>query len=219
MAGHSEQDRDRMAKSRSRKKPRKSSNRQIAWGGMAAKPSRNMSLLVAATAFVLVAAAAAYFWRGNQASAAFEALAATGQSALSRVESPPSRGGGHLSPGQEMTYPERFPTSGMHDSTPVNPGFYENVRAPTMLVHSVEHGHIVIYYDDPGAEAIRLLREWTSFYTGHWDGVIAVPAPGLGKRVVLTAWAKRLQLALFDAGAAAAFIDKYRGRGPENPVR
>ena len=35
----------------------------------------------------------------------------------------------------------------------------------------------------------------------------------------MTAWRKRLRLKTFDASAAAAFIDAYRGRGPENPVR
>ena len=42
---------------------------------------------------------------------------------------------------------------------------------------------------------------------------------GLGQSVVLTAWAKRLDLDRFDPAPAAAFIDGYRGRGPENPVR
>ncbi len=42
---------------------------------------------------------------------------------------------------------------------------------------------------------------------------------GLGSDLVLTAWTKRLRLASFDAPLAAAFVDAYRGRGPEHPVR
>ncbi len=43
--------------------------------------------------------------------------------------------------------------------------------------------------------------------------------PGMGKRVVLVAWTKLLRLRKFDAASAAAFIDAYRGRGPEQRVR
>jgi hypothetical protein len=208
-----------MAKSRTKRKHRKTAGSQIAWGGMAARPSHRNNIILGLAVVAMLAAGAFYYWRGNQAGSEFEALAAQGQAALSRVVTPQSHGGGHLSPGQEVTYPDRFPTSGIHDRTSVSPGFYDDIMAPTLLVHSVEHGHIVIYYDDPGPEAVRLLREWTSFYSGHWDGVVAVPAPGLGKRVVLTAWLKKLKLKQFEPAAAAAFIDKYRGRGPENPVR
>jgi hypothetical protein len=49
--------------------------------------------------------------------------------------------------------------------------------------------------------------------------VVAAPSSGLGKAVVLTAWRKILKLDEFDPAAAAAFIDKFRGRGPENRVR
>jgi hypothetical protein len=37
--------------------------------------------------------------------------------------------------------------------------------------------------------------------------------------VVLTAWRKILKLDSFEPAAAAAFIDTYRGRGPEKRVR
>jgi len=42
---------------------------------------------------------------------------------------------------------------------------------------------------------------------------------GLGQRLILTAWGEILRLDHFDPAVAAAFVDKYRGRGPENPVR
>ena len=46
-----------------------------------------------------------------------------------------------------------------------------------------------------------------------------MPQPGIGQTVVLTAWIKRLMLPNFERPAAAAFIDLYRGRGPEKRVR
>jgi hypothetical protein len=87
------------------------------------------------------------------------------------------------------------------------------------LVHALEHGHIVIYYDKPDAEALKTLRVWSGLYSGQWDGVVVTPKPGLGQKIVLTAWAKRLDQNQLDMPLAAAFIDAFRGRGPENPVR
>ena len=63
------------------------------------------------------------------------------------------------------------------------------------------------------------LKDWTSLYDGTWDGVVATKAAGLGEVVVMTAWTKLLRLETFDDASAAAFIDLYRGRGPENAVR
>ena len=63
------------------------------------------------------------------------------------------------------------------------------------------------------------MKDWTALYGGHWDGVVATPSSGLGKAVVLTASRKILRLDEFDPAAAAAFIDRFRGRGPEKPMR
>jgi hypothetical protein len=63
------------------------------------------------------------------------------------------------------------------------------------------------------------LKGWADEHQGQWDGVVVVPSPGLKERVVLTAWEKRLQLKRFDAAAAAAFLDAFRGRGPEGAMR
>ncbi len=207
-----------MPKSRTRKKSKKSSSKKIDWGGPATKASGRINLVLGAIAVAALAAGGFYVWQSYQTSGDFEALAAQGQAALARVETTPG-GGGHLALGQVHLYGVRFPTSGIHNRIPVAPGFYGDSQPATKLVHSIEHGHIVIYYESPGAEAIQLLKDWTSLYGGNWDGVIATPSSGLGKAVVLTTWHKILSLDEFDPAAAAAFIDEFRGRGPENAVR
>ena len=208
-----------MPRRKTRKKTGKGPNGRIGWGGMGARPRGRANFVLGAIGAVALVAGGLYLWRGDQANSEFGALAMQGRAALSQVRTPPGLGGGHLAPGQSHDYNERFPTSGIHDPTTVGPGFYRNFLPPTRLVHSLEHGHIVIYYESPGAEAIQRLKDWTSLHDGHWDGVIAVPAAGLGEAVVLTAWSKIFRLDQFDPAAAAAFIDRYRGRGPENPVR
>ncbi len=208
-----------MPKSRIRKKSTKGKTKTLDWGAGSAKGSGLINLVLAAVALVAVVAGGLYFWELRQAGSDFAGLAAAGQSALAGVETTPDRGGGHLGLGEGHSYGVAFPTSGIHDQVPIAPGFYTEPQRATQLVHSVEHGHIVIYYEDPGAEARDTIEAWTTLFGGNWDGVVAVPASGLGKAVVLTAWRKNLTLDSFDPAAAAAFVDTYRGRGPEKRVR
>ena len=159
-------------------------------------------------------------WQQNKGvEAAFLELARSGEGALARVKAGHDAGGGHIAPGQSAGYSERFPTSGPHDKTWVNPGDYDTVQPSTKLVHSIEHGMVVIYYDAPSPEAMTILEAWAGLYRDQWSGVILARAPGIGEELVLTAWNRTLRLKPFEAAPAAAFIDRYRGRGPEHPVR
>ena len=125
----------------------------------------------------------------------------------------------HVPDAVAVDYGTPFPTSGMHSEVWAKPGFYTEPQPRPRLVHALEHGQIVIYYGDPGDAAMNLLRSWASEFTGEWDGVVVVPEASLGGTVVLTAWEKRLVLEKWDDLAAGAFLDAYRGRGPEHPVR
>lgn len=125
----------------------------------------------------------------------------------------------HLPPDASYDYRTPFPTSGPHSPRWTEAGFYSEPQRPTELVHALEHGNVVIYYDRPGTAALAQLKRWAEEYQGQWDGVVVVPSSGLGKKVVLTAWEKGLLLERFDAAAAAAFLDDFRGRGPEGFVR
>jgi len=146
-------------------------------------------------------------------------LAARGAATLDRVETFDDAGGGHVPQGQSVPYQSDPPTSGPHWPTPTKAGFYRDRQWPEALVHALEHGNIVIYYDAPGEETLEAIRKWTGLYGGAWDGVVAAPRPGLGSEIIVTAWRRVLRLDPFDAPGAAAFIDRYRGRGPENAVR
>ena len=183
-----------------------------------ARRRRNYAIL-GAVGLVAAVAVGIYAWRSLEASSSFAALAAEGRSALADVETEFSRGRNHLPPGQSTAYASSFPLSGPHHRLPVRPGFYDQPQQPTRLVHAIEHGHVAIYYDQPDDAVLEQLKAWAGLYTGAWDGVIVTPMRGLGEGVVLTAWTRRLALDRFDAAAAAAFVDAYRGRGPENRVR
>lgn len=159
------------------------------------------------------------WWSSTGVERAFLVRATEGEAMLMEVESTPSDGQAHLPPGQPHDYQDRFPTSGPHDPRWTPPGVKGVRQPPTQLVHALEHGNIVVYYDAPGTEPMEMLEAWADLYDGMWSGLIVTPMSGLGEAVVLTAWTKRLHLDRFDSAATAAFIDAYRGRGPENRVR
>lgn len=206
-------------KSKTRKKSQTSS-RRLNWGpNVTAKQRTRDRLIIAAVVVVVLVGGGIFFWNQTREASAFDELAAQGAGALERVRTEPIAGNSHLPIGQRFTYPTQFPTSGPHDTRPIRAGFYDEVQWPERLVHSQEHGHIVIYYDQLDPADRRIIEEWTNLFTGQWDGVIATPMPGIGRRVVLVAWGRLLRLRGFDAAAAAAFIDAYRGRGPEQRVR
>lgn len=176
--------------------------------------------LVLAGVLCLGFAAAFWSWRHwAQEETSFQRLAALGKGTLNKVESLPFEGNTHVAQDTSIFYRTDPPVSGSHYPDPTQPGLYESPQLPGNLVHALEHGNIVIYYDRPGPEAMRRLKEWSSHFTNPWAGVVVTPKPGLGRRVILTAWMQRLRLDDFDANAAAAFIDLFQGRGPERPVR
>ncbi|GFO65469.1 DUF3105 domain-containing protein [Geomonas paludis] len=135
---------------------------------------------------------------------------------LEQVQTFRSEGRAHLDPGEKWEYGHYPPTSGPHDPKPVKPAFYKIPQAPEKLVHSLEHGNIVIYYETPAPSVLAQLNKWQKRYGGKWDGIIVTPLPGLGDVVILTAWTKMLRLDPFDPGRAKAFIDAFRGKGPEH---
>jgi hypothetical protein len=186
--------------------------------GRAGKSWRGRAIAAVVLGAAIIVAGIAW-WRWSNAESTFLALAAEGRAALAQVQSLPSEGRTHLSPGETHRYASRFPTSGPHYAEWSEPGVYETAERPSYLVHALEHGNIVVYVDQPAPAVVGMLEAWASLYGGQWDGIVLVPMSGLGEAVVLTAWTKRLRLDRFDPAAAAAFIDAYRGRGPEHPVR
>lgn len=175
---------------------------------------------VVIAAIVLIAAGIGYyFWSSGSAENTFLKEAASGKSITSKIKTIASKGTTHLRSGQNHNYEGAYPTSGPHDPRPTQTGFYTSRQKPTRLVHALEHGNIVIYYDKPGDEALETLRSWAVLYSGPWDGVVVTPSAGIGQTIELTAWTKRLTLEKFNRAEAAAFIDMFRGRGPENRVR
>lgn len=129
-------------------------------------------------------------------------------------------GRSHVPFGTDINYNSTPPTTGPHYGAWINPGYYVDEQEPKRLVHSLEHGHVVAYYGPETPETeVDMLIDWTRDFRNDWGGFIAAPFENAEEGVILTAWRHTLKLDKFDPAIAAAFIDRHRGRGPENPVR
>ena len=143
---------------------------------------------------------------------------------ISQVESAPSQGNQHVASGTNIDYERVPPLSGAHYGDQVtSAGYYEETPPLGAVVHALEHGAVVIYYD-PAAltpEAEASLRAWAQHHQDYWAGVVVAPNPNENPEhpYVLTAWRHELALDGYDAQAVQAFAGEYLGRGPENPVR
>jgi Protein of unknown function (DUF3105) len=151
-------------------------------------------------------------------------------------------GGTHVSPGIDCRDPamqtaqtncgtdpySSIPaTSGPHwdPSALANWGAYSTPQPETQLIHSLEHGGIVIWYDPDALEEAEI-AELTSFVEGQvatgsggrfkfisspWGGT-----EDLGGAVAVTAWRHLLTLETFDMEAIRAFSDlNYQRHAPE----
>ena len=140
---------------------------------------------------------------------------------IQEVEPFESQGREHVS--GEVDYERTPPLSGPHHSGVVDAGYYEQPQPTEELVHSLEHGAVVIYYDADAIteEARSDLRERANIHTGTWTSVIVVPSIQDEPEApyTLTAWQHRLRIDEYDPEAVTAFLAEYLGRGPENPVR
>jgi hypothetical protein len=138
---------------------------------------------------------------------------------LTNVVTPPDEGREHIWPDHPVDYGTMPPASGPHFPDPTAPGFYTARPAFGYLVHSLEHGSVVIYYD-PAQLTPEIEKSLRAFITANSDpevGIVAVPDADFNYPFILTAWDKILKLGKYDPKVVTAFLAEYLGRGPENP--
>ncbi|HYH52386.1 MAG TPA: DUF3105 domain-containing protein, partial [Acidimicrobiia bacterium] len=115
------------------------------------------------------------------------------------------------------TYSVNPPSGGDHDPVPSAAGFYDMTTVPAdgHLVHSLEHGFVVVWYKPAEVSGTTLdgLRDLVR--RRRW--VLAVPRPSLPTLLAATAWHRRL-LCPQDIGVQGPidnFVRAFRDMGPE----
>lgn len=124
----------------------------------------------------------------------------------------------HIEDGQtHPAYNSDPPTSGWHYPRDLPAGFYETGYPDELLVHNLEHGHIVISYDCSklvDCEGVKTqLKQLLQAYSS-WK-VTIVPRANQDAAIALTAWGWLETLDGFDEARMRRFIDAWRHRGPE----
>jgi hypothetical protein len=139
-----------------------------------------------------------------------EALQAGRQAAGSQgVKTFPSAGRNHIGADrQPSNWNSTPPTSGDHLATPLPPGVYPGEQDMRALVHSMEHGYVVIVYKGIPQDQVDQLREFVDQRDG--SKLILAPYSGLEQNgVALAAWRNLEILQRVNMDVVQAFVNDY----------
>jgi hypothetical protein len=145
------------------------------------------------------------------------------EAVLEEVQHEPGQSTQHVTAGTEVDYEYMPPSGGPHYDNWVNGGFYEESPPIGELVHSLEHGAVVVWYD-PDEVTPQVAESLTAFgrtHQGDFGSFIAVPTPVEDPEApfVVTAWERRMTMEEYDAETVRQFAAEYLGRGPERQIR
>ena len=151
---------------------------------------------------------------------AAEPLPDSGDDALLQgLEEHPADSRDHVDGVGPETYDESPPAGGAHHDGTVSAGFHTELSSLGDLVHTLEHGAVVDYYDPTALtdDAEESLRDWGRAYTDQFMSFVAVPTPveEPDHPHVLAAWERLLRLDAYDPAVVQAFCAEFIGRGPE----
>lgn len=106
------------------------------------------------------------------------------------------------------------PAGGDHTVQAASAGVFRQGQVPPdgPLVHALEHGFVIIWYQPGDAEVMREAEEIGEEFS---DETLVVPRPSLEVPVAATAWHRRLLCDSFEEGSLEAFVTGFRDQGPE----
>ncbi len=145
------------------------------------------------------------------------------------LETTPSRGGADrqhtTSPDERVKYRGNPPTLGRHAPPPAEDGLYQEAPPDESLVHTMEHGRVIVWakpsLPEDARKTLRALFEEDDYQmvltpranmpyevaATAWNGD---PQPGgTGRTLGCPKWNEKV------VDALRAFRDEHRGRGPE----
>ena len=130
-----------------------------------------------------------------------------------QVEDLTDEGRNHFSsPVQTPTYLQDPPTSGTHNPEWITAGVYATQQDLTKLVHSLEHGYIVVYHRDLTPDEYLKLANLAKAEGYKIIVNLYAKAP---TRITLTAWSRMQKCDQYNEAAIRAFLAAYRDQGPE----
>ena len=142
-------------------------------------------------------------------------LEAAAKAADCKVQQFPSEGRNHV--GGHVNYKTNPPTSGNHNEFPAADGAY--TKAPEMenLVHSLEHGRIILWFQ-PNASAQIKGQMKALFDEDSFHMLLSPDTRDLKAQVAASAWTRSITCTKVNDNtwdALRLFRDRYRDQGPE----
>ena len=130
------------------------------------------------------------------------------------VESPEELEAEHIADGSDYDdYNSMPPTSGPHWQTPATSSFFSDPQSLSQVVHNLEHGQIVLYYEGLDEEQTTQLE---AYVTASQGSVLAQPAPdGVEGQLVMTAWTQLQSCESLSSAAIDSFRRRFQGKAPE----
>ncbi|UVI33438.1 DUF3105 domain-containing protein [Paenibacillus spongiae] len=102
------------------------------------------------------------------------------------------------------------PTSGQHVASTAPWGVHKDPLPKELLVHNLEDGDIVIYYNNQlDSSSIAELESIAEHYK---EGVIVNPYPEMKNKITLTGWGRIDRLETVEKDSITKFIQAYRGK-------
>ena len=178
------------------------------------KAARNRALIAGGMVAVLALLTITIINSRRSNSRVVSALESSGSCEYdSRTDSDRGPGNNHVTGG--VSYTVNPPSGGNHNPSASPPGIFtaDNTPPDGQLVHSLEHGYVVIWHrPDVDTATIEGLRGVANKYPRD---VLLVPRASLEQPVAATAWHRRLLCERSDVEALDRFVREYRNKGPE----
>jgi hypothetical protein len=175
---------------------------------------RNRNLVTAAIAVVVAVLVGFLIFSERSEEESFESVSA-GQAGCTEIEEPEEMGANHVNEGTAVQYNTTPPTSGDHYGQTASGGFSATALQPENVVHNMEHGQIIVWYD-PGAPGATV-ESIEAYVDGAGIGMVATPYDQVpdGKSFTLTAWGAMQSCDEVSEEVLDNFRSQYQGRGPE----
>jgi len=128
----------------------------------------------------------------------------------------------HIPNTQQPQYRHYPPASGPHYDTPAAWGLYDQPVAEGYLVHSLEHGGVLILYNCPSGcpDLVTQLKNFnaTAPRSARWNEVKLVIAPytKMQHELAIVAWDWIDEMDTFDSSRLLKFYKAHLDRGPED---
>lgn len=195
------------------RKPPQSERLAAARAARKRKETRTRAIVVLVVVLILgVIVTAVVRDRSNKSAVEATLEAGTGCAVDSKSDPTSAAGANHVA---KPVYRIDPPAGGNHLASASPPGTFSGASVPPdgQLVHSLEHGYVILWHK-PGLADADLAKIQAAADRYEKDTLV-VERASLTTPVAATAWGKRLLCDTVNTDTLATFIKSYRNKGPE----